>query len=292
MFRNACAIARDFTWPIVISCRMMNGRCVASIGTCVVINDKGWIITAGHILTEIQRLADSEQKTRDLENQIKAVNAEASMARDERRRRLKKIGPPRPEDTDRSGVWFGRDGVIMKEGYRLPLADIGVARLEPYDPSWVLRHPVFKDPSKNFEPGTSLCRMGFPFHRITPMWDETKAGFQLPLGSVPLPLFPIEGIFTRTAEIILAPGPGSPAAIPPFPLRMVETSSVGIPGQSGGPIFDTEGRIWGIQSSTSSFPLELKTPEKQYLNVGLGVHPDTIFGFLEEQKIEYQKSIN
>jgi hypothetical protein len=43
-----------------------------------------------------------------------------------------------------------------------PLARIGAARLEPFDPSWITQYPVFKDPSKDFEPGTNLCRMGFP----------------------------------------------------------------------------------------------------------------------------------
>lgn len=292
MFRVACARARNFTWPAVISHRTVNGRCSASVGSCVVVNPEGWIVTAGHILKECDKLAKAEQQTRAVQAQIHAIENDPNIDRAERRNRLRSVKSPKPTDTNNTAVWFGRDRVLVKEAYFLDNADIGTARLEPFDPAWVSQYPVFKDPSKNFEPGTSLCRMGFPFHGVVPIWDQANAAFQLPVGAVPLPLFPIEGIFTRTAEIVLAAGPGLPAVAHPFPLRMVETSSPGIPGQSGGPIFDTDGVVWAIQSSTTSFPLELNTPEKQYLNVGLGIHPDTIFGFLDDCKVKYQKSAN
>jgi hypothetical protein len=210
----------------------------------------------------------------------------------ERRRRLKSVRIPARSDTDRSSVWFGRDGVTLAEAYRLTSVDIGVGRLQPFDPSWVPNYPVFKNPKIDFDPGASLCRMGFPFHGFQPIWDPTSQMFSLPPGAVPLPLFPIEGIFTRTVEMIFATGPGMPAIQTPFAMRMIETSSPGIRGQSGGPIFDTDARIWGIQSSTSHFPLEFGTKEKQYLNVGVGIHPDTIFGFLDEHKVMFETSVD
>ena len=290
MFRKACALARNFTWPVVISRRSVGGDCTAGIGTCVVINDDGWIVTAGHILAEIDKRTREEQQTRAAETQIRDINADATLDQNERRRRLRAISRPVRQDTDRTSSWFGKDRVLLVEAYSLNGADLGVGRLAPFDPAWVQHYPEFKSPDKNFEPGASLCCMGFPFHNFAPIWDPTNLTFSLPPEATPLPLFPIEGIFTRTAEIKIVAGPGLPPIPTPFPMRMVETSSPGIRGQSGGPIFDTEGRIWGIQSSTTHYPLDFGTNEKQYLNVGLGIHPDTIFGFLDDRRVKYRVS--
>ncbi len=94
--------------------------------------------------------------------------------------------------------------------------------------------------------GTSLCKPGFPFHSIIPTFDETTNNFKLPEASFPLPLFPLEGIYTRTIQINI---PDSPLS---FPLKYIETSSLGLIGQSGGPTFNTYGTVWAIL--TGLFP--------------------------------------
>jgi hypothetical protein len=106
----------------------------------------------------------------------------------------------------------------------------------------------------------------------------------------------MDGIFTRVAEIVVL-DKDKPVP-PPFPLRWIETSSPGLRGQSGGPIIDPQGSIWGIQSNTASYPLGFDPPvpgrpgvtHHQFLNVGRGVHPDTIFGFLNQLGIKYDVS--
>jgi hypothetical protein len=98
-----------------------------------------------------------------------------------------------------------------------------------------------------------------------------------------MPRFPIEGIFTRTSQIEFE------GERPPFPVRYVETSSPGLLGQSGGPTFDVEATIWAIQAKTAHLALGF-AGQNQYLNVGLGVHPETMFPFFDHHKIEYQVS--
>ena len=65
----------------------------------------------------------------------------------------------------------------------------------------------------------------------------------LPAGTFPMVFFPNEGILTR----ILCGEDGQP--------RFIETSNPGLMGQSGGPIFETRGTLWGVQSHTSHLPL-------------------------------------
>jgi hypothetical protein len=167
----------------------------------------------------------------------------------------------------------------------LPEADLAVGRLEPFDPAWVSDYPVFKDPTKDFRRGASLCKLGFPFVRITPTFDEATSKFHIPAEQSAIPFFPIEGIFTRELAI---PPPDPP---PPYRLAFVETSSPGLRGQSGGPTFDTNGAIWAIQVRTQHQPLgfspEVKdggkaVKEHQFLNTGLGVHVETVLGLLNE----------
>lgn len=148
-------------------------------------------------------------------------------------------------------------------------------------------YPVFKDPTKDYEPGQSLCKLGFPLHQVTPIWRADMNQFELPPGSVPLPFFPIEGILTRFCEVIVPDA----AASSPFPLAWIETSSPGVKGQSGGPMFDTSGTIWGIQVQTHSYALGFNTgTTEQYLNVGLGVHASTLIDFFKSLGIKFQLS--
>ena len=46
-------------------------------------------------------------------------------------------------------------------------------------------------------------------------------------------------------------------------VRFVETSSAGLRGQSGGPIFDKSARIYALQSQTTSLPLGFAPTVKQ-----------------------------
>jgi hypothetical protein len=180
------------------------------------------------------------------------------------------------------------------EAQGLPAVDLVVARLEPFDPSWVPNYPTFKDPAQGVNVGASLCRLGFPFHSITPEWDQATQMFRLPNGAVPVPFFASEGMVARMIEFV--PGPGEPA--PPFMQGWLETTSPGLRGQSGGPIFDEHGTVWAIQVNTAHYPLGFDPPTPgrsqdkvhQFLNVGRGVHPQTILGLLNKMKIQYSIS--
>jgi hypothetical protein len=95
---------------------------------------------------------------------------------------------------------------------------------------------------------------------------------------------------SRMHELVFTDPTGKPLPPPPFPVRMIETSSPGIRGQSGGPIFDKNGTIWAIQSSTASYEMDLNTKERQYYHVGVGVHTVTIFGLFKSRNITAQIS--
>jgi hypothetical protein len=167
--------------------------------------------------------------------------------------------------------------------------DLAIGKLLNFDSTKVPNYPVFKDPSQNFEPGVSLCRLGFPFYNVGTVYDPSS-GFRLV--NTPLPIFPNEGILSRMHKIQFVDPSGSALPPPPFPLRMIETSSPGIKGQSGGPIFDQDGVIWAIQSATTSYPMDFSTKVEQYYHVGVGVSSIAILGLLRHFNVKFAISTN
>lgn len=295
MFRDAFAIAREFTLPVIITKRLVNGRCVASIATFVVINEDGWIATAGHVLEELKAAMESSDAIKARQAAEAGIRADTTIDEKTRRDRLKALGKPKPDDVDRCAALWAVFPAFAKatQFHILKAADFGIARLQPFDKSWIKGYPTFKDPNRNFEPGVSLCKLGFPFHSfLEPTYVEEKDTFQLPDGALPVPLFPLEGIFTRVAQIaLIAREKSEPIPTPEMPLLCVETSSPGLRGQSGGPTFDTKGVVWAIQSRTSHWPLDFSNSiPPQYLHVGLGVHPATMFHVFDTAGVKYSVS--
>ena len=56
--------------------------------------------------------------------------------------------------------------------------------------------PKIIDPT-TIKPGTSLMKLGFPFVEVKATFNEGTNSFQLPSNLLPVPFFPIEGIYTR-----------------------------------------------------------------------------------------------
>ena len=81
-----------------------------------------------------------------------------------------------------------------------------------------------------------------------------------------------------------------------------ETSTPGLKGQSGGPVFDTDGNVLGIQSATTSLDLmfdidtnvirnnkEIHVSEKQFINLGIVISSKVIMKFLDDNHIKYNR---
>ncbi len=293
MFSKAYAIARNFVIPIVVSSRAGNGKCSSAIGTAIVVNRHGWILTSAHILQLIQQQRESIVAWRTYRREIRDLERDATSHETHRKSKLHHLNRPRLDSTENNSVWWGKDGVQIQDVQLDTTSDLAAGRLAPFDPALVRNYPVFKTPGPDYRPGRSLCRLGFAFHEIVPVYDEKENAFVLPRGSVPLPLFPLDGLFTR---VLHAPAPmGESDTIGKF----IETSSPGLRGQSGGPIFDAEGVVWAVQSHTRQYPLGFAprapgTPsgqvEHQFFNAGVGVHAEAILACLERWGIEHSRT--
>jgi len=309
MFANAYRIAAAFTLPVVISSRLQSGACAGAVGACVVVNRDGWILTAAHLMAEIMRQQQSAGRHRAHKNDIRQFEQDTTADKRFRKSKVRTFARPGADSVLDHSVWWGQDGVQLVDAVMQPAADLALGRLQPFDPDSVAHYPVFKTPGEDYAPGRSLCKLGFPFHQVKPEFDEARGAFVLPPGTLPMPLFPIDGIFTR---VVVAPMPGvsikagkGNGADKTAPGKFIETSSPGLVGQSGGPVVDTDGVVWALQSHTRHYALGFSPPapgkkksgapaaankEHQFLNVGLGVHAEAILKLLDEQGVEHQRS--
>jgi hypothetical protein len=281
MFADACDKASKFTRPLIISTRHMDGRVDATCGAFVVLNNEGWIITAGHMF-------DSFVKFQGDQNKIKEVE-ELNSSRNQSPGSPSNMIKTDPEWLTNHSFWWAWDGVRLVEAFVDRQIDICVGRLEPFDPKWITEYPVFRAP-ESLRPGTSVCRLGFPFAQIESEFDESIKSFRIKKGVLPLPLFPNDGIHTRN----VLKGRSKEGN---YELLYVETSSPGLKGQSGGPIFDKNGRIYAMQVQTAHMPLGFqptveydgkRVVENQFINVGLGVHAKTIQTILKDRNVKFQ----
>mgnify|MGYP000862956444 FL=1 len=281
MFADACEKAAKFVRPVIVSGRRFDGKVEAGCGTFFVINDEGWIITAGHIFDSYSKYQSDQNKLKEIEELNKKHSSIAGLPRNE----LK----PDPSWITNHSFWWGWDGVRLTNAYVNRQIDITIGKLEPFDPSWVKEYPVFRDP-ETMRPGTSLCRLGFPFVDVASDFDETTNSFRIRKGVLPMPLFPNEGMHTRNVL-------KGRSVDGNYEMLYVETSTPGLRGQSGGPIYDRECRICGVQVQTAHLPLgfhptveyEGKTVvENQFLNVGLGVHVKTVTAMLRDRQVKFE----
>lgn len=291
MFAEACRKASQFTNPVIISTRKLSGSVTSACGAFIVLNKDGWVMTAAHVFNSYMAAQQHKPLVAKYRAEVAAIGGDTTLTAKQKAKKINRVKSD-PEWVTNQSLWWGGDNVKMREVRALGEIDLAVVRLEPWDGARVLNYPKIKDPSKSMDVGRSLCKLGYPLHDIESTFDEANDTFKLAEGTLPLPRFPIEGIYTRNAL-------SGKSADGKYDLKFLETSSPGLKGQSGGPIFDVQGTVWAVQSRTHPYELGFspeakkgrsKTVEHQFLNVGLGVHPEVIVAFLRDNNIDFQLS--
>jgi hypothetical protein len=287
MFADACETAQKFTRAVVVSVRRRNGECASSVGSFVCLNADGWILTAAHILKQLEDCQGEMDACGVYESERRKIDDDSSLKEHQKKSKRGNLRTPPKTAIDKFSPWWSEPSIRLVDAHVLGASDLAVGKLTALPPG-VTEFPKLKDPSKPMRVGTSLCRLGFPFPEVTPVFHEDKDAFELPPDTAII-FFPIEGILTRKFRI---QPPSDPA--PAFQESFIETSSPGLRGQSGGPLFDKNGTVWGIQSMTRHLPLGFdaklpnrKEPVPQFINPGYAVSADTIVPFLRQLGVSF-----
>ena len=174
-----------------------------------------------------------------------------------------------------------------------PQFDLAIIRFKGFQKKYYEGFATFINSNTEIKQGKSLCRLGFPFPEFTNFSYNYQADdIQWTReGNPNSPTFPIDGIITRLI-------------IQHNRLGGIEMSTPGLRGQSGGPLFDTNGIIYGMQSSTRhlhlGFDLEnfeipsgnqsKKITNTPFLHVGQCIHPDIIKEFLRQYQVPFSEA--
>jgi len=287
LFADACAKAFQFTRPVILSRRSVDGSCKSGVGTYVIVNPDGHFLTAGHIVQQLVAQQEAVERLPEYERAVARIQANTTWQKKRKTRELRKLEAKSEHSVLRnSSAWWAYDGLRAENGFMNMPIDLAIGQFKGWDPNWTKEYPRFKDPDKPLRAGTSLCRLGFPLHHITAEYRDGQ--FHLPAEQMPPPFFPVEGIFTR--QVFQKIDDWEHA----YPAAFIETSSPGLRGQSGGPIFDVNGTVWGIQSQTQHFELGFQPKtgdgqvEHQFIGVGWGTHPAGVVGFMKSHGVDFR----
>lgn len=290
MFAKALKKVYSYTKPVLTVRILHSQQAQVQCATFVIVNADGWVLTAAHILKDIGTPAQQAQAIQSYDNQVAQINSKG-LSNTQRKKQLAGLLCDPNWLDEIEYLWYGDQAQI--EAYFLDEpADLALVKLKNLDTSNVTEFPIFKNPSDAFDVGTALCRVGCPFPIIDAKVDRVRKTFEI-TGDTQIPMFPIEGIHTREKVHRLV-DKDTGALI--RDVSFIETSSPGLLGQSGGPIVDTEGVVWGLQSHTSNLDLGFspkhqqngkQVVEHQFLNVGFGAHVREIIGLLQSQQVSF-----
>ena len=171
-----------------------------------------------------------------------------------------------------------------------PKYDLAIIIFEQFRQPLYQSYARFLKDSSALKQGKSLCRLGYPFPEFTNFkYDDTRDEISWTNeGITNMPRFPIDGMLTRHL-------------VENNELFGVELSTPGLRGQSGGPLFDPNGVICGMQSKTNALHLgfdmtdaehrvngkTIKVNNQPFLHVGHCIHVDIIKSFLAENSIKF-----
>lgn len=265
MFSKACAQAREWTRPLVVSVRYADGSTEAFVGTYFLVTKEGWALTAGHLFDTFVKFQKDQEKKKEAEG----------------------MDPSRvvtdPKWITNHSFWFGDDTIRLSKVIVNRKIDMAIMKLE--NVRGVNSLPVFRS-AETIAPGTSLCRMGFPFSNLKTEFNAESKNFSLSKNSIPIPFFPNECMHTRNISMGREPEG--------LDVLYLETSTPGYKGQSGGPVFDAEGRVCGMQVRNNYIalgkPPEMsvmggENPMQEYASLGVAVHSQTLVQFLKMNNV-------
>jgi len=297
MFVEAIERVNEFTRPVHIITRLYNqSEILPGAATLFFVNENGYAVTCRHV-------AEIIVNSMSVQRHYNQFNAER--LKYQRHHQYKQY-------LQQLEKQFGlRLGTVVGQKMEFincfeNLTQIDVTYHDKYDLALVKfttsgrnlygKPAEFLADNTTAKPGKSLCRLGYPFaefrnFRYNAEIDDIEWDRSVPLHTTPA--FPIDGIMTRyindEAGKIFA----------------LELSTPGLVGQSGGPLFDTEGTIYGMQQSTRHLHLgfdmvdrdvwigthRAKVSNHPFLHVGVCISADIIKEFLRKHNVKfYQKA--
>lgn len=294
MFVEALDQVDQFTRAIHFICRYHgSAEIIPQTATMFFVNEQGCAVTCKHVADNL--IYSDKFYTRYLQFRKEFRYFEREKVAALEKKRLEEKYGLRSDSLIRIKSSFpdSVNGDYRLVIHRHPVYDLAIVQFQGYSE---IKYKGFarllKDETK-VRPGRTLCRLGYPFPEFSNYrfnkdtddieWSQT--------GRISTPAFPIDGIITRQ----VADQNG---------IFGIEMSTPGLKGQSGGPLFDTKGIVYGMQSATQHLHLGFDQVNREvisegirkrvsnfpFLNVGRCVHVRIIKEFLRAKKIKFYEA--
>ncbi|MGZ3853688.1 MAG: S1 family peptidase [Flavisolibacter sp.] len=294
MFEKAIEKTSEFTRPLHSISRTYGGLVLPGTSTFFFVNDDGVAITCKHVINLIP--------TADAVNQTFARFKEErdKLAKDGKYKKNLKGLELKYKYADETTVQLKNNFVNCFDKldqitfHAHPTLDLAIVEFKGFTKKFYTSHASFIKDSSKIKQGNYLCRIGFPFPEFNNFkHDVSKDDIEWTNeGNAASPSFPIDGIVTRFL------------ADESRKITGIELSTPGLKGQSGGPLFDVNGTVYGMQYATNHLHLGFDIKDREiindgkktkvsnfpFLNVGLCIHVDQIKEFLKQHNIAFTET--
>ncbi len=294
MFEQAIEKAAAFTRPLHTLSRTYDGKILPGTGTLFFVNDHGVAITCKHVAS-LMPTAD------EINTNFQKFRAEREkIPKDQKYKSNLKGLELKYKYRNETTVQLKNNFIncfdsIEQVTYHLhPTLDLAILEFKGYKNILYSSFATFIKDGSCIKQGNYLCRIGYPFPEFNNFSHDVATDdiVWTKEGVTHSPLFPIDGIVTRFL--------GDPSGN----VMGIELSTPGLKGQSGGPLFNTDGVVYGMQFATNHLHLGFDIRDREiidggkntkvsnypFLNVGLCVHAEEIKKFLREHKIQFHET--
>jgi hypothetical protein len=291
MFEKAIENTAKFTRPIHSIQRTYKGKKVTpGSATLFMVNDEGYALTCKHVIELLANADNINKKYSDFKIDLAKISPE------KRKVTLKGLEKKHNLESNTTIQIKNRfvgcvDALTGFKWHVHPKYDLAILKFNGFEKLLVEEFPRFKKDTSTIQQGSMLCRLGFPFPEFSNFTFDNKKDdiIWTKVGKENSPRFPMNGMVTR----FLADEENQKYG--------VELSTPGLRGQSGGPLFDEDGIICGMQSRTKHLHLGFdiegkeiqvkgkikKVDDYSFIHLGECIHVDIIKSFLNTHNVSF-----
>lgn len=288
-YAKAIKHVNGFVRPIrFISRNFGTDEIIPGAGTLFFVNEQGVAITCKHITDLLKQVDPIQQKYQHFLQQ-------KSLLQDTNSIQILAQNMGYDAYTTAELLFTFVDCFDQIQGFQIiehPIYDLAIIKFQGFNHVSYQSSAVFPKSNDYVEAGNFFCRLGYPFPEFTNFYYDilTERMEWTSTGVTLSPQFPIDGMVTRKIN--------HPQTREEFG---IELSRPGLRGQSGGPLFDEQGLVYGLQSMTSHLHLGFDILQKEeiiqgkkvqisnhpYLNLGICVNHVVIKEFLRNHHIPF-----